>query len=134
MTPEETGAALGPGWEFQATSVAGRPAWHEWLHGAVVVTHRLSVDDWVVGLGGDEEGLGCATPEAAVAAAHLLVAAERVAAGARVGGQGRWVDRFEVAPGYLRLRAPHDLWSAAAARSLALDLLRAADEAEAVHA
>lgn len=113
------GADLGPGREYKATEIAGEPAWEEWRHEAVEVCHRFHADDWLVGWGGDDDGLPCTTPEAVVAVAHLLVAAERIAGGAEV------EPAHGIRAGTIGGRTP------AQARGRALDLLRAVDEAEA---
>lgn len=70
MTPEEMGAALGPGWEWYADVC--------WLHSEAVAVWN----DNVVTVHDAETR--CPTPEAAVAVAHLLVAAEQGAAGGDV--------------------------------------------------
>ena len=132
MTPEQMGAALGAGWEpilrgwrwvpsvarpavfvqDTAPAGAGRAEW--------VVTHYAG--------GARRVYLPCTSAEVAVAVAGLLVAAERIAAGAEVGRPPLLtVDAYD---GGLVQHGTRN-YTAASARRLALDLLRAADEAEA---
>ena len=125
MTPEEMGKALGPGWEPKLVGT-GAFLWHDFVRGRVRVSE--SAFGWAV----EVDRLPAATAEQVPAVAHLLVAAERIAAGAEVGGHLRR-ETMRVRPGQIlvggtrtgRGYRPGD------ARAHALDLLRAADEAEA---
>ena len=110
MTPEEMGKALGPGW--------ARTRHHVWTRDG-----RLRIVWYPASLAVIQDGTlyKCMTPEVAVAVAHLLVAAERIAAGAEVARSDfdqAAVLNMQDKPAALKYRA-------------ALDLLRAADEAEA---
>ncbi len=99
------GAALGPGWGETV-----RAGWVRSSDEVVLHVYETTAKWWVRWADSDDGhfALVCRTPEAAVAVAHLLVAAERVAAGDEV---------------RLTARA----WDIA----LRVDLLRADDEAEA---
>jgi len=128
MTPEKMTDALGPEWkEEEDERESELPAWR---HGAWEVAD-CPFEGWVVrarrGPVGLPPGWACPTPEAAVAVAHLLVAAERVAAGAEV---------LDVADpkvladkGWVTIPGRH--LTPPSARRLAIDLLGAADAAEA---
>ena len=74
MTPEQITDALGPDWNNFDTD-----RWSHPLNLQVLPQEggRAVLRDW-------SEEWPCPTPEAAVAVAQLLVAAERIAAGARV--------------------------------------------------
>ena len=136
MTPEEMTAALGVGWE-RLNDWAISPVWVE-SRGAVEVCLFDGV--WRVSLldeDRDEATLLCVSGEAAVAVAGLLVAAEWIAAGTEVAipepGDLRYAaGRVNQRPAVLRqtVRGHEFLWPHEA-RRYALDLLRAADEAEA---
>ena len=144
MTPEEerVGGALGAGWTWEDVPW---PAWKRddpWAEVVSVPGFDPAVPradtPWRVYLfGGDGDStceLGCSTPDAAVAVAHLLVAAERIAAGAEVAPDRspRYVAaRHDPLHGRMVTLANRSATSPACARRDALDLLRAADEAEA---
>lgn len=145
MTPEEVTAALGAGWAYEAG--IGRP-WGTWTCGCVEVAH------WPALAGEDEEGgegesptewdvslfagdgtsrFDCATPEDAIAAALLLLAAEEVAGGAEVALMRPPGALHEV--GVLARLHMVRIWGDGDifpddARRFAIDLLRAAREAE----
>lgn len=143
MTPEEMGAALGAGWTW------GTDPWPSWrsetpwvevvsVPGFDPAIPRADTPWRVYVFGGDGDStceVGCVTPEAAVAVADLLVAAERVAGGAAV--TVPLVRPLAKADGGIVMARPSITagisggFTPAAARCLALDLLRAADEAEA---
>lgn len=126
MTPEEVGKALGEGWErrgdaFKRGSVAVRVTSDDWCG------HRTG---WMVAFG--RTRLDPVSPEHAVAVAHLLVAAERIAGGAALATvedeRYRWRAGEALSrPAVVRrgeFMYPHE------ARTTAIDLLRAAAEAE----
>ena len=142
MTPEEMGKALGAGWEPQRVEMGpGEPPTHHWQRGSVMVGNHDG-EWWASANSECSAWFDCPTAEAAIAVAHLLVAAERIAAGAEVAAaepaevrwyagtaEGDWRtgeadERGLVRRGIFGLH-PHE------ARRWALDLLRAADEAEA---
>lgn len=133
--------ALGPGWESRNGG-----GWM-WLSEESIVNitpSGPSTRPWRVFWYDSDEGSierFTETPEAAVAVAHLLVAAERVAGGAEVGARPPR-DSFAfyakagsgTQPGSVVIDATVVVdtpWRPSHARAFALDLLRAADEAEA---
>jgi len=95
MTPEQITAALGPDWEEFLC---------EWTHelGLVVGSdvENPEFPGWYVQRPGENycTEWECPTPEAAVAVAHLLLAAERIATGAEVstnrGETGEFLDAY----------------------------------------
>ena len=143
MTPEEMGKALGAGWLWQA-GWRGAPGSWQWFPngpewgGVEVEDADDGIDGWTVSLH-DDDGNMATIPAMgsarAVAVAHLLVAAERIAAGAQVADELDWYCATcdGKHDGFLSSHRgpPFDNNRPASARRFALDLLRAADEAEA---
>ena len=128
MTVEGMGAALGAAWRQVAEGV--EPLLWRRPSSSVTVQDHGEGDWWV----SSRSGWVCRDPERAVAVAHLLVAAERIAAGAEVAEDRspRYVAaRHDPLHGRMVTLADRSVTSPACARRDALDLLRAADEAEA---
>ena len=128
MTPEQITDALGTGWE----QTEDRAEWWHGEHVAVGPYPAPDDDRWWVDYCKDwaETRFDCPTPEAAVAVAHLLVAAERIAAGARVAPSGLDLWRPGVAGGKPAVYQGDRFMFTHEARRRALGLLRAADAAD----
>lgn len=132
MTPEEMGVALGSGWEPGDFEPGAWVATETMVTVEPMTNGRYDVIAW--SKSGEHVPYSCSTPEAAVATAHLLVAAERVSGGAEVASPFGW--RGFSLCGVERVWVNEGTRSLPEARRLAIDLLRlraadAADEAEA---
>lgn len=133
MTPEQMTVALGPEWHRDGPRFAREGALWGFVLRTGLAENRARIDC--------DDGEGrvchvCDTAERAVAVALLLVAAERVAAGAAVAPQrAEFVDAYAstfVASGLpMVVHAIKTGTSPGVARRGAIHLLRAADAAEA---
>lgn len=133
LNEHDLGAALGAEWEHDIPA----NLWYLTIDDAAVEVGKGATQWWVVrkhGVCSSTDGWPCDTPEQAVAVAHLLVAAERIADGAAVKPDKTytWIP-VSAKDGLVVLNGlpGEPVLGPARARSIALHLLRAADEAEA---
>jgi len=126
-------AALGPEWNRAETPPRWIRSFEESYITVVDFGEESPLRRCLVSLADSDEGgisRHFVNPTQAVAFAHLLVAAERIAAGARVALSGLDLWRPGVAGGRPAVYQGDRFMSTHEARRRALDLLRAADAAD----